>query len=56
VKNKHDFEPFSVNHVTHIPLSDKILKVPDGLSEYISQKHIGIAQVFYYEARWSENW
>jgi hypothetical protein len=56
VLSTYDFEPFHVGHVTHIPLSDKILKVPDGLSEYLTHGHIGVAKVFDYEAVWFETW
>jgi hypothetical protein len=56
VLSTYDFEPFRVGHATHIPLSDKILKVPDGLSEYLTHKQISVAKVFYYEATWFEKW
>jgi hypothetical protein len=57
VSSRYDFEPFSVGHITNIPLgSGKILKVPDGLSEYLAHANIAVATVFDYEATWFENW
>lgn len=56
VNSRYDFEPFSVGHVTHIPLGSNLLKVPDGLSEYLTHPHINVAQVFNYSARWTETW
>lgn len=56
INSRYDFEPFSVGHVTHIPLGSNILKVPDGLSEYLTHTHINVAQAFNYSARWNETW
>ncbi len=56
VESKYDFEPFRVGHVTDIPLAGNTLKVPDGLSEYLTHSHIGVAQIFYYSASWHEVW
>jgi hypothetical protein len=56
VDSIYDFEKFSVGHVTHIPLGGRILKLPDGLSEYLTRPHIGVAKAFDYNSTWSEVW
>lgn len=56
VTSTYDFEPFQVGHITHIPLANKILKVPDGLSEYLTHPAIGVAKIFNYDATWFETW
>jgi hypothetical protein len=57
VESTYDFEPFRVGHVTDIPLgTGRILKVPDGLSEYLTHANIGVAAAFDYSASWFENW
>ncbi len=52
----YDFEKFNVGHVTHIPLGGRTLKLPDGLSEYLTHPHIGVAKAFAYYGEWSETW
>jgi hypothetical protein len=43
------------NDVTHLPLrGGKVLKLPDGLSHYLTE--IGVAQEFAFYAEWTENW
>jgi hypothetical protein len=56
VRSRYDFEPFAVRHVTDIPLGGNILRVPDGLSEYLTHTRIGVARVFDYSTQWSETW
>jgi hypothetical protein len=57
VISRYDFEPFSVGHVTDIPLgSGRTLKVPDGLSEYLTHAPIKVATVFDYQSIWHETW
>jgi hypothetical protein len=57
VENRYDFEPFSKgNKISNLYLSkDNILKLPDGLSEYMDSG-LGIAKPFPYGAKWSEQW
>lgn len=55
VTSIYDFEPFSKNHITDIPLAKGfILKLPDGLSHYLTK--IGVAKDFKYTASWQERW
>ncbi len=57
VDSTYDFEKFAVGYVTDIPLgAGRTLKLPDGLSEYLAQAHIGVAKVFDYRATWLEVW
>jgi hypothetical protein len=55
VESRYDFDPFSRgDYWTDIPLgAGRTLKVPDGLSEYISQPHIAVAKVFDHRASWT---
>jgi hypothetical protein len=46
----------SVGHFTNIPLGSNILRVPDGLSEYLTHSRVGVARVFDYSTQWSESW
>ena len=57
VKNIYDFEPFSRgDKISDLHLSQvRILKLPDGLSEYMDTG-LNIAQSFNYIAEWSERW
>lgn len=54
VESDYDFQPFEkADYYTNIPLSaGMILKLPDGLSEYMV--HLGVAAEFTYYAEWSE--
>ena len=55
IDSLYDFEPFSKqNYYTNIPLGSGTLKLPDGLSEYMTK--IGVAKAFWYRAEWLENW
>lgn len=61
VKSLWDYDSFETqrknnkNLITELPLpSGKVLMLPDGLSEYLTQ--IGIAQTFNYFANWKEEW
>jgi hypothetical protein len=56
VDDRYEFEPFEKsNFVTDIPLSStQVLKVPDGLSQYMTV--LKIASVFDYWAAWKETW
>jgi len=54
VESIYDFESFQKNYITHIPLSGKVLKLPDGLSQYLVT--IGVAKDFKYIAQWGELW
>lgn len=56
INSIYDFEPFSSkDFVTNIPLgSNFVLKLPDGLSQYLTT--IGVAQKFMYYTEWTENW
>ena len=55
VESDYDFEPFSKNYVTEVPLTkDFVLKLPDGLSHYLTT--IGIAKAFKYASDWNETW
>ncbi len=55
VGSEYDFRPFAKNYITHIPLySNFILKLPDGLSHYITK--IGVVTDFDYNAEWHETW
>lgn len=56
VDSVYDFEPFEkAAYFTNIPLSDsKILKIPDGLSHYMTV--LKIAAAFDYWAEWNETW
>ncbi len=57
VISTYDFEPLSVGHVTNIPLGGgRVLKVPDGLSEYLTHPNIAVAAVFDYQSEWIEWW
>lgn len=41
--------------VTHLPLAgDKVLKLPDGLSHYLTT--LGLAKEFSYYSEWTEKW
>lgn len=57
VKNIYDFEPFSKgDKVSKFPLNtDKILELPDGLSEYMDSG-LKIAKPYKYKAIWRETW
>jgi len=57
VKNIYDFEPFSKgDKVSKLPLNtDKVLELPDGLSEYMDSG-LNIAKPYRYEAKWTEVW
>jgi hypothetical protein len=55
VESLYDFEPFEKHdYYTLIPLGSHNLKLPDGLSEYMTK--IGVAKAFWYKAEWSEVW
>jgi LysM repeat protein len=55
VESLYDFEPFEKHdYYTIIPLGAHNLKLPDGLSEYMTK--IGVAKAFWYKAEWSEVW
>jgi len=55
VESIYDFEPFSKEYVTHIPLGEGfILKLPDGLSHHLTT--IGVAKDFKYTSEWHEQW
>jgi hypothetical protein len=55
VTSIYDFESFSKNYITDIPLAKGfILKLPDGLSHYLTK--IGVARDFKYTASWQERW
>ncbi len=55
VESKYDFEPFEKHdYYTNIPLGSSILKLPDGLSEYMTK--IGVAKAFWYKTEWPEVW
>lgn len=55
VDNTYDFEPFSTGKWTELPLAKgKILKLPDGLSQYVTV--LNIAKEFKYWAEWDETW
>lgn len=56
VESRYDFEPFHVGHVTHIPLGSNVLKLPDGLCEYLTHPRIDVAKAFNYSAAWTETW
>jgi hypothetical protein len=57
VNSRYDFEPFSVEHVTHIPLGgSRVLLIPDGLSEYLTHPRIDVARAFDHTATWYETW
>ncbi len=57
VGNRYDFESFAKSDkYSEIPLTtDKILTLPDGLSEYMDST-LKIAKPFAYAATWSEMW
>ena len=57
VGNRYDFESFTKSDkYSEIPLTnDKILVLPDGLSEYMDSG-LKIAKPFEYAAEWSETW
>lgn len=51
VDSRYDFEPFPTTDVTHLPLGQGlILKLPDGLSEYLTR--IGVAKAFDHYSEW----
>ncbi|MCF6211631.1 MAG: hypothetical protein L3J88_08575 [Gammaproteobacteria bacterium] len=55
VESLYDFEPFTKNYITEIPLAkDFILKLPDGLSHYLTK--IAVAKNFKYTSGWIEAW
>jgi len=55
IESYYDFEPFEKHdYYTNIPLGSSNLKLPDGLSEYMTQ--IGVAKEFWYKAEWTEEW
>lgn len=55
VESLYDFEPFEKHdYYTLIPLGSHNLKLPDGLSEYMTK--IGVAKAFWYKAEWAEVW
>jgi len=55
VESLYDFESFDKNYITEIPLAKGfILKLPDGLSHYLTQ--IGVAKNFKYSSEWQEIW
>jgi hypothetical protein len=55
VTSIYDFEPFSKNHITDVPLAKGfILKLPDGLLHHLTK--IGVAKDFKYTASWQERW
>ena len=58
INARYEFETFSQSaYWTDIPLgAGRVLKVPDGLSEYISRPDIGVAIVFDYGAQWQSIW
>lgn len=57
VENRYDFESFSKgDKISNIPLGEnKILELPDGLSEYMDSG-LKIAKPFIYSVKWSERW
>ena len=56
IKNTYDFESYTKgDKVTELSLGGQILKLPDGLSEYMASG-TGVAQVFEYHAQWTINW
>ncbi|MCF6283173.1 MAG: hypothetical protein L3J28_13385 [Candidatus Polarisedimenticolaceae bacterium] len=55
VESLYDFEPFEKHdYYTNIPLGSKKLRLPDGLSEYMTK--ISVAKAFWYKAEWVELW
>ena len=55
VSDIYEFEPFEkASFVTNIPLGSQILKLPDGLSQYM--RVLSSAKVFEYVASWNEVW
>lgn len=55
VESTYDFEPFAKGDVSHLPLASGFtLKLPDGLSEYLTQ--IGVAKAFKHSSEWQETW
>ena len=55
VESVYDFEPFeSKDYYTNITLGSNVVKLPDGLSEYMTK--IGVAKAFWYKAEWKEVW
>ncbi len=55
IESIYDFEPFSKNYVTNLNMAPNVtLKIPDGLSEYLTK--IGTAKVFKYYVEWHEEW
>jgi hypothetical protein len=54
VFSTYDFDKFKENDFyTNIPLGvGRTLRLPDGLSEYLTKTYIGVAQVFDHEAKW----
>ncbi|EGU61525.1 Cyanase [Vibrio nigripulchritudo ATCC 27043] len=55
VESLYDFEPFEKGYVTHLPLKKgMILKIPDGLSHYLTK--INVAKSFSHYSEWRETW
>jgi hypothetical protein len=55
VESFYDFEPFeSKDYYTDILLGSNVVRLPDGLSEYMTR--IGVAKAFWYKAEWKEVW
>lgn len=55
VDDDYVFEPFAKGYYTDLHLRDKmVLRMPDGLSEYMTR--IGIAKAFKHYAEWTELW
>ncbi len=56
VKSIWDYEPYEkANHVTELTVNEEkgyILRIPDGLSEYLTK--VNKAKEFHYTASWKE--